>query len=77
MMAIQNKRGITVSELRALIRDWPEFDRNGEPSMVFIETGMGLSGPCVEASTLNLYEEFKDGESVYWHADLYLGFSGK
>lgn len=46
--------GLTVKELKDLIKDWPETDHAGQPSEVFLQTGHMLSGPCRVAEPLNL-----------------------
>lgn len=52
--------GMTVKQLKELIKDWPEMDRDGEPTEVWIETGKGLTSPVTMATTLNL-REMDDG----------------
>jgi len=42
-------QGMTVRELKELIRDWPEEDEFGNETDVFIETGKNLSGPVLVA----------------------------
>ena len=44
---------LTVKELKAFIENWPETDRYGDPCEVWIETGRGLSSPCIEIMQLN------------------------
>lgn len=46
-------QGMTVKELKALVKDWPEEDENGEPTDVFIETGRGLSSAVTEVWMMN------------------------
>jgi hypothetical protein len=46
-------RGMTVADLKELIKNWPDFDQNGEPNEVFLETGDCLSGPAISAWHLN------------------------
>lgn len=53
-------RGMTVKELKELVKDWPEVTNYGEPTEVWIETGHGLSSPVVVAMALNL-REMEDG----------------
>ena len=48
-----NPTGITVGDLKRLLADWPETRPDGEPTEVWVETGIGLSGPCIEAIPLN------------------------
>lgn len=50
----QAKDGIlTVAELRDILKDWPDHDRGGEPSEVWITTGENLSSPVLSLSPLN------------------------
>ena len=46
-------QGMTVKELKELIKDWPEEDPYGESNEVWIETGKMLSSPVIEAAPLN------------------------
>ncbi len=46
--------GMTVKELKDLVKDWPEFNRDEEPCEVWIETGPGLTSPVSVVTTLNL-----------------------
>lgn len=44
-MRENNKTILTVSELKEILKDWPEKDQNGEDSEVWIMTGdMSSSG---------------------------------
>jgi hypothetical protein len=61
-------RGMTVKELKALIKDWPEVNHEGEPTEVWIETGRCLTSPVVVAMALN-YRVMDDGTKT---ADLVL-----
>jgi hypothetical protein len=45
--------GMTVRDLKELIKDWPETDKYGEPAEVWVETTPGLSSPVRLATTLN------------------------
>lgn len=47
------EKGLTVAEFKKLIADWPETDIDGEPTEVWISTGVNLSSPVVEVSQLN------------------------
>jgi maltoporin len=60
--------GITVSDLKQLIADWPELDQYGDPCEVWITDGSGNSYQAVSAIPLN-YRIGNDG--VEW-ADLLL-----
>lgn len=44
---------MTVSEFKRIVADWPEIGPDGEPREVWLETGHGLSGPCLSAEMLN------------------------
>ena len=48
------KNGMTVSQLKKLIKYWPEKYNDGEDAEVWIETGRGLSSPVTEVSRLNV-----------------------
>lgn len=63
----ENKMGMTVSELKRIINEWPETNNYGDPTEVWIETGFQLSSPCVSLDPLNLRVE----NGVEW-ADLLL-----
>ena len=54
--------GLTVKELKNAIKDWPEINVNGEPTEVWIETGLGLSSQVkvVWIIPLNKCGEFAD-----------------
>lgn len=45
MTPFENQMGMTVRELKAVIKDWPEEAENGEPTDVWMQTGRGLSSP--------------------------------
>jgi hypothetical protein len=42
-------RCMTVKELKAILHDWPDFDKDGSPSEVWIETG-----PCNASRVIRL-----------------------
>lgn len=63
----QNKTGITVSELKKIVNNWPETNNYGDSTEVWIETGAGLSSQCVGIDPLNWRTE----NGVEW-ADLFL-----
>lgn len=52
-MLNEYRNGMTVKELKELIRDWPEEDWQGDPTGVWIETGRNLSSPVTCAGMLN------------------------
>lgn len=52
-MLYEFKNGMTVKELKELIKDWPEEDWLGDPTGVWVETGRNLSSPVTIAGSLN------------------------
>ena len=56
----QFRMGMTVTELKALIQDWPETDGTGEPTEVWIETAKNQSSPVTVVSPLNVYGNAAD-----------------
>ena len=52
--------GLTVTELKTIVADWPEVDHLGEPTEVWIETGKSLTSWAVEVGTLNYREGSAD-----------------
>jgi len=46
--------GMTVRQLKDLIRDWPEDDINGEPTEVWVDNKDGTSRPVFAVWPLNL-----------------------
>lgn len=55
---------LTVAQLKALVRDWPETNRDGEPTEVWIETGWCLSSPVTSARPLNLRDQHGGGTTA-------------
>jgi hypothetical protein len=53
MTPLINSNGITIKELKELVKDLPETDEYGEDFEVWIETGENLSSPCKEIWRLN------------------------
>ena len=49
--------GMTVRELKEIIKDWPETNQYGEDCEVWVETGKNLSSPVTTAGPLNLRED--------------------
>jgi hypothetical protein len=45
--------GLTVTELKRIIQDWPEVDDNGDPTEVWFETGDQTSSIVLTMSWLN------------------------
>jgi hypothetical protein len=62
--------GLTVKELKELVKDWPEVDEFGEPCEVWVETSQGYSNVVKSVTTLNK-RVFDD--NVTFSADLLLG----
>ncbi len=52
--------GLTVKELKEAIKDWPEIDPYGEPTEVWVETGLNLSGQVKAVWPLNKREMSAD-----------------
>ena len=50
---MEYKKGLTVKELKKLIKHWAEKDANGNDNEVWIETGNGLSSVVTEVVRLN------------------------
>lgn len=44
---------MTITKLKAIIADWPETNQDGEPTEVWIETGIGLSSLVETLHKLN------------------------
>lgn len=47
------ENGLTVRELKEIVKDWPEEDVLGNPCEVWIGDGQGLSNQVREVSPLN------------------------
>ncbi|AZU98451.1 hypothetical protein BZF66_05695 [Salmonella enterica] len=45
--------GVSVRELKELIKDWPEVRENGEDTMVYLGDGNGYSNQAIEVSTID------------------------
>lgn len=56
------ENGMTVKELKDLIKDWPEEDCYGDPTEVWMETGRCLSSPVRVACPLNLRKDDETGK---------------
>jgi|AGFS01.1.fsa_nt_gi hypothetical protein len=50
------ENGMTVRELKELIKDWPEERADGTPTEVWLGDAAGYSNAAIEISTLNLDE---------------------
>lgn len=60
------KQGLTVTELKRIVREWPEFDNEGLPSQVWIgQEQVGLSNIATSVSSLN---------ARGWAADILISF---
>lgn len=67
MMKFEN--GMTFTDLKKLIANWPEFDEFGEPCEVWLGFGGGLSSVATGACRLN--SRVSEDDSTKW-ADLLL-----
>jgi len=45
--------GVTVAQLKQHIENWPETDAMGQPTEVWIGTGVTLSSQCLTVEPLN------------------------
>ena len=54
--------GMTVKELKELVKDWAEEDAYGEPTEVWMETGRCLSSPVRVACQLNYRKDDETGK---------------
>jgi len=60
MTPLINAGGVTIKELKELIKDWPEEYKNGDPTEVWIETDQRTSNVCKAVWPLNLAVEASD-----------------
>lgn len=60
MQKLVNKNGITVRQLKELVKDLPEANDDGEEFELWIETHGGLSNVCKNISPLNKREAGQD-----------------
>ena len=70
MRLCEYENGMTVAELKELLRDWPETNEDGEPCEVWLCDRAGLSNQAKIAAPLN-YRESGDGTKQW--ADLMIG----
>jgi len=75
--------GLTVTEFKPIVANWPEVDGNGEPSEVWIETGRMASSMVTAVVPLNCRGDRADlmleslafvesgCEHTWGHSDLY------
>lgn len=61
--------GMTVAELKEMVRDWPETDEYGDPCEVWLGDGCGFSNQAKLASPLNMRRNHND--TMLW-ADILL-----
>lgn len=54
---LQFPNGMTVAELKEIIKDWPEKDGQGDPCEVWVCDAIGLSNQVVSVSALNYRKE--------------------
>lgn len=70
LQALDFPNGMTVAELKAMVRDWPETDEYGNPCEVWLCDGEGLSNQARMATPLNKRQS-EDGTKLW--ADFMLG----
>jgi hypothetical protein len=70
-MITQFPQGLTVKQLKEMIKDWPEVDLFGDPCEVWLGSGNGLTNICTRVSSLN-HRSDHDGVHVVESADLLL-----
>lgn len=64
------ENGLTIMELKDLLRDYPDRDEDGNHNTVWMETGKGLTSPVVVVAALNLND---DGSSDLLFKSEYYG----
>lgn len=52
-MILEFKNGLTVKELKELIKEWPETNSDGSDTQVYLGDAGGYSNVAVELSTLD------------------------
>lgn len=52
-MIVECKDGLTVRELKDILKDWPETGRDGEPTEVWLLDGDGHSNVAIAAGPLS------------------------
>lgn len=50
-------QGMTVAQLKEIVKSWPDLDRNGEPCTVWVVDESGLSNDVNGASPLDFRED--------------------
>ncbi len=63
------EEGLTIAELKDIIKDLPETNEYGEPCTVWIRSNNGLSNLVREVSPLN--KRYNDDRTEWW-SDLFL-----
>ena len=56
--------GMTVAELKELVRKWPETDEYGDPCEVWLGDAQGLSNQAKRAGALNRRQN-EDGSKIW------------
>lgn len=54
---LEFENGLTVAELKEIIKDWPETRADGTPTEVWLCDAAGVSNIAIEVSDLNLDDE--------------------
>lgn len=54
---LEFENGLTVKELKEIIKDWPEVRADGTPTEVWLSNAVGVSNIAIEVSDLNLDDE--------------------
>lgn len=54
---LEFENGLTVKELKEIIKDWPEVRADGTPTEVWLSNAAGVSNIAIEVSDLNLDDE--------------------
>ena len=63
------ENGLTVAELKELIKDWPETNEDGDPTEVWVDNLQGFTNQAKSVSPLNKRKHEDQTES----ADLLFG----
>ena len=64
LTALDFPNGMTVAELKAMVRGWPETDEYGEPCEVWLGDSNGLSNQVIAATPLNMRRS-EDGSKLW------------
>lgn len=57
---------VTVSQLKAIIAEWPELDEEGDPNQVWLATGDGLSSPCISVFQFSHMDIILEPDESVW-----------